>query len=174
MANPLPNTLRNFSVYSGSSGNKELGLAHITMPVLENISEVLKGSGISGEPDVPILGHVRNMTATFNYFVLTADAIASIAQVNQILNCRATLQTYDASGGQFGVVPERVLLNCFPRHLGLGRWEVASKGDMVTVEYNVHSISVYLSGNQVISIDPFNFVYMINGVDYLAVDRTLL
>lgn len=174
MANPIPNTLRNFSVYSGTSSNKELGMAHVTMPTFENISEALKGSGISGEPDVPILGHVRNMTATFNFFTLTTDAIASLQQANSVLNCRATLQSYDPSSGAFGVIPERVLMNVFPRHLSLGRWEVASKGDMVTVEYNVHSCSVYYNGNQVIQIDPFNFVYVVNGFDYLAQDRALL
>lgn len=179
MAQPINNTLRNFSVYNGADGNKQVGLAHIVMPTIENISEVLKGSGITGEPDVPVLGHVRNMTAQFHYHTLTPDGIALIQQTNQVLNCRATLQSYQPQTAAFGVVPERVLINGFPRSLNLGRWEVASKSDLVVVELNVHYIKVFYDGASgstagVIEIDPFNSVYAVNGVNYLAADITLL
>jgi P2 family phage contractile tail tube protein len=174
MSAPLNNALRNFSVYNGSTGNKEIGLAHITVPDIENLSEVLKGSGISGEPDVPILGHIKNMTAQFSFFTLTSDAITLYQQSNLILNCRATLQSYDASTGAFGVVPERLIINGFPRKLNLGRWEVASKGDMVVVDINVHYLAAYLNGIKVLEIDPFNSIHVVNGFDYLAADRSLL
>lgn len=52
----LPSLLVNFRVYDGDS-NDMIGVADVELPKLEAMTETLKGAGVSGEVDMPVLGH---------------------------------------------------------------------------------------------------------------------
>lgn len=56
----LPSLLVNFRVYDGDS-NDMIGVADVELPKLEAMTETLKGAGVSGEIDMPVLGHYASM-----------------------------------------------------------------------------------------------------------------
>lgn len=55
----VPEKLINFKVYKDKTDF--IGLADVTLPTLESMTETVSGAGIAGEVDSPTLGHYGSM-----------------------------------------------------------------------------------------------------------------
>ncbi len=64
-------------------------------------------------------------------------------------------------------------MKVMPKKFSPGKLAAASAAD-ASGEYAVSSYTLYLDGQKVIEIDPLNFIYTINGTDYLADVRKAL
>lgn len=64
----VPEKLINFRVYNESEDL--LGLADVTLPSFESMTETIKGAGLAGEIDSPVLGHYGSMEVEFNWRTL--------------------------------------------------------------------------------------------------------
>lgn len=57
--NVVPEKLINFRAYN--DGNDLLGVTDVQLPSLDAMTETVKGAGIAGEVDSPVLGHFGSM-----------------------------------------------------------------------------------------------------------------
>lgn len=64
----VPEKLINFRVYKDSTDY--IGLADVTLPSLEAMTETVSGAGIAGEVDSPTLGHMGSMETVLNWRTL--------------------------------------------------------------------------------------------------------
>ena len=55
----VPEKLINFRVYE--NGNDLIGIADVTLPKVDYMTETVKGAGIAGEIDSPVKGHYSSM-----------------------------------------------------------------------------------------------------------------
>lgn len=163
--------LINFSVYR--NGSEWLGTADVELPSLEALTETVSGAGIAGEIDSPTLGHFGSMSTTINWRTLDKPQFNLAAPITQALDFRGAQQVYDKTTGVQRSVGVRVSIRGLPKTTGLGTLAPnATVGG--TNEIEVTYIKVFIDGAEVLELDKFNYIYRVNGTDYLAEIRNQL
>ena len=69
----VDNGTTNFAVYEDAT--EFYGMAEVTLPEITQITEEVKGAGISGAFNGAFVGHIEAMTLTLNFRSVTADAV---------------------------------------------------------------------------------------------------
>lgn len=164
----LPENMKNFMVYL--DGDTLLGTANIDLPSLDALIEKVKGAGIAGEVEASVIGHYDILTLGISWRTITANAIALVAPKAHALDFRGSQQTYDTSAGTYGSVPVKIIVRATPKKTALGKMVVAGQTDTKN-EFEVTYIKIYIDGNEVLELDKYNFIFSVNGVDYLAATR---
>lgn len=150
-----------------------LGISEATMPEVSNLVEEIQGAGIAGSVEAVVLGHTEAMTLTLNFRTVTSAAIRLAEPRIHNLDMRAAQQVRNATTGKIETVAAKHVMKVMPKKFSPGKLAAASAAD-ASGEYAVSSYTLYLDGQKVIEIDPLNFVYTINGTDYLADVRKAL
>jgi phage tail tube protein FII len=133
----IPNHVSNYSIFK--AGRRLIGLADVTLPNMQNMTDTLKGSGIFGEIDMPVQAHFQAMTATFNWLTITDDAVFATIQDGAQLDAWAAVQSHNSQTGQIIHEGWRFIMTTAPRSFNLGKLEIATKGEAVS-EYELIGI----------------------------------
>lgn len=169
--NQIPEKLINFRVYE--NGVNFAGIVDAELPELESMTETVKGAGIAGEYDSPVIGHYQSMTLSLSWRTPTPRLLSLAAPKVHQLDLRGAIQVNDAANGQYKAVPLRVTVNCTPKSTKPGKLEVGSPTESSN-EFEVTYIKIWYDGKEYIEIDKLNFICKIDGVDYLAAVRLAL
>lgn len=161
----------NFAVYEEAT--EYYGMAEVALPELSSITQEVQGAGINGTLESVILGHIEAMSMTMNFRTLTKNAIKLAEPRNHTLDLRAAQQEHDTVSGKTNVVKVKHVLVVRPKKLNPGKLAQASPGE-VSGEYAVSYFATYIDGEKMVEIDILNFIYFINGTDYLAEVRKAL
>ena len=94
----VPEKLINFRVYN--EGNDQLGVADVTLPNFESMTETIKGAGLAGEIDSPVLGHYGSMEAEFNWRTLYENNLSFVAPKAFTFDLRGANQVKDSESGE--------------------------------------------------------------------------
>jgi len=161
----LPENMINYMVYL--DGDVLIGTANVDLPSFDALTEKVKGAGIAGEVEAPIIGHYDILTLGIQWRTITAEAISLIAPVAHALDFRGSQQVYDSSSGSYSTVPVKVVVRAMPKKTSLGKMVVAGQTDTKN-EFEVSYIKVYIDGDETLELDKYNFIFSVNGEDYLA------
>lgn len=161
----------NFAVYENAV--EYYGMAEVALPEISNLTEEIKGAGISGSYESVILGHIEAMTLTLNFRTLIQDAVALLEPRNHQLDLRVAQQSKDTVSGKIIVTPVKHVMVVKPKKLNPGKVAPASPAE-ASGEYSVTYWATFIDGEKVLEVDILNFVYFVNGVDYLADVRKAL
>jgi uncharacterized protein len=164
MSTTLPELLDNFTVWLDS--DRLMGHADIDLPSLDALTEKIKGAGIAGEIDAPVLGHYAEMSLGINWRTVTPESIELAAPESHSLTLRGSQQVYDSSEGSYSTVPVKIVVKATPKKTSLGKFAVASNTGTKN-EFEVTYIKIYVDGDELLEIDKYNFVCTIDGTDYL-------
>jgi len=165
----LPENMINYMVYL--EGKTLLGTANIELPSLDTLTEKVKGAGIAGEVEAPVIGHYDILTLGIQWRTITAAAIALIAPVAHALDFRGSQQVYDSAAGTYSTVPVKVIVRAMAKKMSLGKLVVAGQTDTKN-EFEISYIKIYIDGNEVLELDKYNFIFKVMGEDYLAAVRS--
>ncbi len=171
MANIVPEKNINFSVYL--EGGDLLGVAEVTLPPFEAMTETVKGAGIAGELDSVVLGHFGSMVVTLNWRNVTDSAIKLLAPRAHNLDLYGALQDYDAGRGEYVVRQIHVFCKAVPKNLDPGKFSVGEMADGST-ELEVNYLLLARDGVPRVEMDKFNYIFKVDGTDYLAEVRKAL
>ncbi len=161
----VPEKLINFRVYL--DGSDMIGVADVTLPKLEAMTETVKGAGIAGEVDSPTLGHLGSMETVLNWRTLEKSNLSLAAPTGVHLDLRGAQQIYDSASGKYLVRAVKVVVVGIAKSTELGKMEVGSTTDTSnTIETTYMKISV--DGEDIAEIDKYNYIYSVNGTDFLA------
>jgi len=133
----IPNHVANYSIFK--DGRRLIGLADVTLPNLQNLTDSLKGSGIFGEIDMPIQAHFQAMTVTMNWLTITDDAVFATIQDGAQLDAWAAVQNHNSATGKIIHEGWRFVMTTAPKSFNLGKLEVGTKGEAVS-EYELIGI----------------------------------
>lgn len=161
----------NFAVYENAV--EYYGMAEVTLPEITNLTAEVTGAGISGTFESVVLGHLEAMTLTLNFRTLVKDAVTLSEPRDHTIDLRAAQQSKDTVSGRTVVTPVKHVLVVKPKKLSPGKLAPASAAD-ASGEYAVTYWATYIDGKKLLEIDILNFIYIVNGVDYLAEVRTAL
>ncbi len=167
----VPEKLINFRVYEG--GDDLIGIADVTLPNLEAMTETVKGAGIAGEVESPVLGHYSSMELELNWRTLSKPNVLLAQPKGVQLDLRGAQQVYDSGASEYKVSPAKVVVAGVPKTTELGKLDVGTTSDTKTT-LEVNYIKVTIDGKDVLELDKFNYICNIGGVDYLADVREAL
>lgn len=164
-------SLINAEVYRG--GNRLMGVANVTLPEMNFLTAEVKGMGIAGSQDVPIIGHLENPQLKISWRILYSPALTLMRGTAHELTVRCALQSYNSSTGQMVVEPLKVEVRGRISGTNLGELNVGeAMGAETTV--NCDYIKITFKSDTVVEYDAYNFRYLSGGVDYMAEVRTAL
>lgn len=163
--NQVPEKLISFRVFH--EGTDLLGVADIDLPDIEPLTDTVKGAGVAGEVESPVLGHFGKMSTKINWRTLVKSVAFLSQQRMHSLEYRGGVQTLNNSTGEYITVPIRIAIRGLPKKTGLGKLQIGSTTDSSN-EFEVTYIKVTIDGQDVIEIDKYNYVCVIDGVDVLS------
>lgn len=159
-----PEKLINFRVYNDKVDL--LGVADVELPSLEWMTETVAGAGIAGEVDSPVLGHFKSLTLKLKWRTMTRNA-ADLAQSKAYpLDCRGSVQQFDAAAGEYKNYPVKCFFNAIPKKVGLGKLEPGKPQDNES-EFECVYLKLWINDKEAIEIDKYNYIAKVNGVDAL-------
>lgn len=161
----------NFRVYEDA--NEYLGMSEATLPEMSNLAEEITGAGIAGNVEAVVLGHIEAMTLTLNFRTVTKAAIRLAEPRIHNIDLRAAQQVRNTQTGRIETVAAKHIMKVVPKKFAPGKLAAASAAD-ASGEYAVSYYALHLDGKRMVEIDPLNFIYYINGTDYLADVRRAL
>ena len=167
----VDNGTTNFAVYEDAT--EFYGMAEVTLPEISQIAEEVKGAGISGAFNGAFTGHIEAMTLTLNFRTVTPYAIKLNEPRNHQIELRASQQYWDNAVGKFYQQAVKHIALVTPKKFVPGKLAPASPVD-ASGEYVVTYFATYINGAKKLEIDILNFIYFVNGTDYLADVRKAL
>ena len=164
-------TVIGFAVYE--EGKEYIGFSEVTLPEISAVTEEITGAGIAGKIEAVVLGAIEAMTATFNFRTVSNNAISLHEPRQHNIDLRAAQQQNDTVKGTTEIVKVRHCLKMIPKKLNSGKIASSSTAE-VSGEYAVQYFATYINGTKKIEIDPLNYIYFVNGKDYLKEVRSAL
>ena len=161
----------NFLVYEDAV--EYYGMAEVTLPEISHITNEVKGAGISGTFESVILGHLEAMTLALNFRTFVRDAVALLEPRDHQIDLRVAQQDKDTVSGKTVITALKHVLVVKPKKLNPGKVAPAGPAD-ASGEYAVTYWATFINGKRTLEIDILNFIFFVNGTDYLAEVRKAL
>lgn len=167
----VPEKLANFRVYE--DGNNLVGIADVTLPSFDAMTETVKGAGIAGEIDSPTIGHFGSMELGLNWRTINQHNVLLTGADGLKLDLRGAIQVRDTSTGKLVIKPVKIMVNGVSKKTELGKFEVASPNDTAnTIE--VDYIKIDIDGKTQLELDKYNFIFKVGDNDLLKDMRSAL
>lgn len=161
----------NFSVFENLK--EFLGIASVTLPSINWLTQQMSGSGIGGNIESVLVGMVDAMTMTMNFRQFNDQALSLSAPKIHNITLRVAQQQESPIKGAVQIQGVKHTLRVMPKSLSGGNIAPASTADP-SGEYAVRYWKSVVDNKVWIEIDPINFICIIEGVDYLAEVRKAL
>ena len=167
----IDETVIGFAVYEDAT--EYYGMSEVTLPEISNLTEEISGAGMGGKVEAVILGAIEAMTTTLNFRTVTKNAIKLHEPREHKIDLRVAQQNKNTTKGVTEVGRVKHLLTLTPKKLNPGKVATASAAE-VSGEYATTYFATYIDGKKMLEIDPLNYIYFVNGKDWLANVRKAL
>lgn len=167
----IDETVIGFAVYEDAT--EYYGMSEVTLPEISNLTEEISGAGMGGKVEAVILGAIEAMTTTLNFRTVTKNAIKLHEPREHKIDLRVAQQNKNTTKGVTEVGRVKHLLTLTPKKLNPGKVATASAAE-VSGEYATTYFATYIDGKKMLEIDPLNYIYFVNGKDWLADVRKAL
>ena len=164
-------TVIGFAVYEDAT--EYYGMSEVTLPEISNLTEEISGAGMGGKVEAVILGAIEAMTTILNFRTVTKNAIKLHEPREHKIDLRVAQQNKNTTKGVTEVGRVKHLLTLTPKKLNPGKVATASAAE-VSGEYATTYFATYIDGKKMLEIDPLNYIYFVNGKDWLADVRKAL
>ncbi|GHU51354.1 hypothetical protein FACS1894127_7640 [Clostridia bacterium] len=161
----------NYRVFE--DGSELLGTAEVTLPEISNMTQEIQGAGIAGTTTSSIIGHISAMMLTLNFRTVEPSAVSLYEPRRHNIELRVAQQSRNSATGTLEVSAVKYVLVVTPTKLSPGKAAPASPAD-ASGEYAVDYYACFMNGNQMFEVDQLNFIFKVNGKDYLADVRAAL
>ena len=160
----VKNFLQNAKVYL--EGNTLVGVADVDLPDVAYMTEKVKALGISGELELPVIGHFKEMKAKLKFSTATKEFAKLMTPESKLIALYASLQEYDPLINKYKSVRYRAFMNCLPLSNKAGKVDTGKPMDS-EIEFAVSAFTLEVDGNKIYDIDILNLKCEIDGKDYL-------
>ena len=171
MSNLIPEKGINLKVYL--NGEDLLVVAEGTIPALESMTSEVKGAGVAGVVESPVIGHFNSTNFSLTWRTATSNFLKLFDHTTNDLELFSALQQYDAGNGEYKAVQLHVYMKAISKTRTPGNLVVGDLMD-TQMEFEVPYMKIELDGKEWIELDKYNYIYKVNGVDQLADVRTAL
>lgn len=167
----VPQKLINYRVYL--NGNDLVGTADVDLPKMEPMTDTVKGAGVAGEIDSPVLGHYKSMDMAIKFRTLSSTAASLASPSGKLFDFRGASQVYDSGKGEFKVSPIKVLARGVSKGFEPGKIDPGKVTD-TTIHLEIEYLKMTIDGKDQIELDKYNYICKFGDTDYLAEVRDAL
>ncbi len=171
--NKVPEVLNDFRVYNEGEINRDLGVADIELPALENMTQSVSGVGMAGEVDAPVLGHYGSMETTINWRTPTEAAIQMSGGGAVALEAMGAIQNWDSGENRYRIDSYRAVIRGRSKSYEQGTFEAGNTTDSSNVIETTY-LKIEVNGKVLREIDKYAYKDINNGVDNLAEVRAAI
>ena len=164
MANLTP-TVVNYMMYEGTE--EFVGIAQITLPTLSFMTQEVRGSGLMGAINVPIISELQSMQIQLQMMTLTEQGIHLMEHRIHDWEFREVQQTIENTTAEHDVVDVKHVMKVFPISMDGGTLQPQSVSNP-NITASVFYWAEYRDGVKVLELDARNYICFINGKDYAA------
>lgn len=171
LAHVLRGFTENFEVYYGST--RKLGMGTVDLPELTPKTVTIAGAGIAGEMNFPSSTMLENMEVTIHWRTIHNDLTLLNEPKAHSLTLRSAQRNYDSASGKFKIQAVKIDLRGVPSKMTLGKFEQSSETESestLTLDY----LKLTVDNTVKVEFDRFNYIYKVDGTDYLAGIKTAL
>ncbi len=161
----IKNFLQNAKVYL--EGNVLVGVADVDLPDVAYMTEKVKSLGISGELEIPVLGHFKEMKAKLKFTTATKEFGKLMTPESKLIQVYASLQEYDPASNKYKSVGYKAVMNVLPISNKAGKIDIGKPQDS-EIEFTVSAFKLEIDGKTIYDIDVLNVKCEIDGKDYLS------
>lgn len=111
----MENSVINFACYE--DGRDLAGIASVSLPSINWISNSISGAGIAGNIESVVLGHLDAMSVTLNFHTLTEYGIALAEPRRHNIDLRAAQQDENNVKGTIGTVSVKHVMVVVPQDI---------------------------------------------------------
>ncbi len=169
--NVLRSNLIIYEVYYGSS--RLLGTSTIDLPELNYINAEVSGAGIAGDFNMVSPGMMDNLELTLHWRTPHKDVSKLLAFEAHTLTLRGALNNYETASGVPIQEAIKIVVRGLPQKMTLGKFERATETESEST-LNLDYIKITVGGKELLEYDKFNFVFRVNGTDYMRGTRTAI
>ena len=166
-----PEAYIDFEVYEGKTNY--CGISKADLPNIAYLTQQITGAGIAGNIEAVLTGMVDAMTLGLEFRSATDAAVALMTPVKHELDLRVAEQYWDTNSQKKEVLADKYVLVVIPKNFNPGSVAPASPADTKS-EFSVYYYAGFKDGKKMWEIDPFNYICVIDGVDYMADVRKAL
>jgi P2 family phage contractile tail tube protein len=160
--------ITNFKVYENA--NEFYGMAELTLPEISLQGDEVTGAGIAGAFTSAFAGHTQAMSLTLNFRAVSRSLVRLVEDRSHQITAMAAQQQRDNASGALTQQAVKYVFVGKPTKWNPGKLAPASAADS-SVEFSITYLAVFIDGVNAVEIDQLNFIYKINGTDYLAAAR---
>ena len=168
MSNIVPEKGTNFKVYL--NGTDLLGIAEGNFPSGDFMTSEVKGAGLAGVIDSPVLGHMNSITVTLNWRTTTPSFMRLAAPVAHTLDMYASHAGFDAGRGIYSSHGVHVFMKAVTKKWDLGKL-VVGETTSTESEHEVYYMKVFMNDSEVFEVDKYNYIFKVYNTDYLYQTR---
>lgn len=142
------------------------------LPSIDVQTSEVKGAGILGSIDMPVTGQIGGLTLGIDFRSANKNIAGLAKPGHQNIELRLVKDIVTSTGS---VVPEgtKIFATGVVKKLDLGKVENNTTADG-SVEFELLRYRQVINGQEVLLIDKQNYIYKVNGVDYMQKVRSLL
>jgi uncharacterized protein len=142
------------------------------LPSLDALTGEVKGAGLMGPIDMPVTGQLGSMVFTVNMRSVNKNAVELARPGIQNLELRFARDVINANGQK---IPEgtKIFISGMNKKYDPGKVEGAATMDG-SAEFEVIRYRQIINGEETLLIDKKNFIYKVNGIDYMAAIKAAL
>ena len=155
------------------NATRYLGSAEIELPDLEFQTADVSGAGIAGSFEAPVQGHTQSLELKIKWRTLTTRPLELMRHGAISLQARAAVQNYDTTGGDVAIRPLKIDMKGRTKGATLGSLKPAEQMENETT-LELSYIKITYNNKTTVEIDKMNYIYKVNGWDYLKDVRSAL
>ncbi len=165
MSYRVPEAVNLYNVYNGK--NRLVGnTGAIELPGFAYITNTISLSGMAGEYDAPVLGHVASQKIKIPFSQIDETAYFEMVKGQDNIILRANIQTKEIETGKIVMVPMVVTIRGATTEFNLGSVEKAKQMN-ADITKEVSYIKVVINNVVCLEYDKFNSIFVINNEDML-------
>ena len=123
MGRQVHEALINYAVwYEG----REIATVDVALPPVASMTVDVRGSGISGVVNSPVLGHTESATMKMTFRTVTGEARDLLRPIHHQIQLWGAIQRHDDETGQYVVGQHKLIVTAIPKNYTTGTMAVAS------------------------------------------------
>jgi len=169
----MPNVLKDANVYI--DGSDFLGKAEVKLPKVTHVTVEHQAMNISGKVEFPLPGIVEKLEGNIKFKSYNEEALKRLYYVSQAqqIDVYASVQKYNAQTGVMEEFPVKAVIKAFFKEVDHPEFKQAQE-EAAEISYSAVYYKLVVNGEDVVEVDPINYVYKVAGQDLLETTKTNL
>lgn len=161
--NKMPEVLNDFRLYD-ESGSTLYGVAKLELPDFKSITQTVKGVGVGGEIEAPVLGQFESMETKISHNINSEWNLKLVGGQAVALEARGANQYWDSAANKYIIDTIRVVIRGRSKAMSGGSWEPASPVDSDNTIETTY-IKYEVNGKTILEVDKYANKFIAGGED---------